>query len=206
MRARLIAITGGIGAGKSVLSRVLRVLGYAVFDCDAEAKALMDGSEEIRRRIAGEICAEAIVEGAIDRKRLAAEIFNDDSKRLKLNGIVHAAVKDWLHEWHAAQKTDVAFVETAILYSSGLDCMVDAEWRVVAPRDLRVERVMRRNATDRESVLARMATQQADENPAQPLADVLEIVNDDRQAVLPQVFHALETTASMGSPRPSVKP
>lgn len=206
MCARLIAITGGIGAGKSVVSRVLRVLGYDVFDCDAEAKALMDNDGEIRRRIEAEICAEAVVDGVINRQRLAAEVFGNEQKLSKLNSIVHSAVKLWLRKWHASQPGEIVFVESAILYSSGLAAMVDEEWRVVAPRQLRVKRVVRRNGIAAEAVLARMDAQRADEEPAQPLDIVETIVNDDLHAVLPQVFQALATTTSRRSPRLSVRP
>lgn len=206
MAARLIAITGGIGAGKSVVSRVLRVLGFEVFDCDAEAKALMDKDIEIRQRIEAEICAEAVVDGKINRQRLAAEVFGNEKKLSRLNSIVHNAVRVWLHKWHAAQSGDIVFVESAILYSSGLAAMVDEEWRVVAPRQLRVARVMRRNGIAAEAVTARMDAQRADEEPAEPLDIVETIVNDDSHAVLPQVFQALATTTSRRSPRLSVKP
>ena len=73
----LIAITGGIGSGKSVVSEVLRLKGYKVLDSDIHARRIMDADAGIKARIAGEICCEAIVDGNIDRRRLAAAVFSD---------------------------------------------------------------------------------------------------------------------------------
>ena len=67
---RLTAVAGGIGTGKSVVSNMLRVMGYPVYDCDSRAKAIMESSEEIRIRVASEISADAVDEAVvIDRKR-----------------------------------------------------------------------------------------------------------------------------------------
>ncbi|MDE6436166.1 MAG: dephospho-CoA kinase, partial [Muribaculaceae bacterium] len=93
MSTFLIAITGGIGSGKSVVSRVLRAMGYPVYDCDSQAKAIMDADAEIHRRLCSEIDAAVVTDGVIDRKRLAEIVFNDKAKLAVLNAIVHSAVK-----------------------------------------------------------------------------------------------------------------
>ena len=68
---KITAITGGIGSGKSVVSEMLRTMGYPVYDCDSRAKVIMDGDEEIKQAIATQICGDAIdADGNIDRKRL----------------------------------------------------------------------------------------------------------------------------------------
>ena len=126
----LTAITGGIGSGKSVVSRVLRILGYPVYDCDSAAKSLMDADEEIKRRLIDEIDSLAVVDGVIDRRRIAEVVFADAEKLAALNAIVHAAVREDIASWVFSQDSDRLFVETAILYESGLNRMVDAEWRV----------------------------------------------------------------------------
>ncbi|MDE6808833.1 MAG: dephospho-CoA kinase [Muribaculaceae bacterium] len=183
---RLIAITGGIGAGKSVVSNVLRALGYKVYDSDSEAKRLMDTSENIKNDLSTFIDKNVVDDnGTIDRKKLADIVFNDADKLLLLNKIVHAAVRDDIREFtHQSQQYPV-FVETAILYQSEIDRMVDAVWDVTAPVDVRICRVMKRNSLTAEHVKARIESQQF--TPENPHPNLTIIINDDKTAVLPQI-------------------
>lgn len=183
---RLIAITGGIGAGKSVVSNVLRALGYKVYDSDSEAKRLMDTSENIKNDLSTFIDKNVVDDnGTIDRKKLADIVFNDADKLLLLNKIVHAAVRDDIREFtHQSQQYPV-FVETAILYQSEIDRMVDAVWDVTAPVDVRICRVMKRNSLTAEQVKARIESQQF--TPENPHPNLTIIINDDKTAVLPQI-------------------
>ena len=183
---RLIAIIGGIGAGKSVVSNVLRALGYKVYDSDSEAKRLMDTSENIKNDLSTFIDKNVVDDnGTIDRKKLADIVFNDADKLLLLNNIVHAAVRDDIREFtHQSQQYPV-FVETAILYQSEIDRMVDAVWDVTAPVDVRICRVMKRNSLTAEQVKARIESQQF--TPENPHPNLTIIINDDKTAVLPQI-------------------
>ena len=85
----LIAVTGGIGSGKSVVCRVLRTLGYPVFDCDSEARAIMDSDRTIHGRLCSAISADVVRDGVIDRRMLASIVFADaaklDRKSTRLN-------------------------------------------------------------------------------------------------------------------------
>lgn len=159
-KPHVIAITGGIGSGKSVVSHVVEVMGYDVYDCDREAKLLMDSSDRIKHDISVEIAPECICQGQIDRPKLAEIVFNDAEKLERLNAIVHAAVREHLSGWISDHSDDSkCFVETAILYQSGLDTMVDEVWEVDAPDELRIQRVMRRNNLSREKVEDRLRVQ-----------------------------------------------
>lgn len=192
----LIAITGGIGSGKSVVSKILRVLGYTVYDCDSRARFLMDGDPVIKRRIAAEVSAEAIVGDSIDRQRLAAAVFADEALLERLNTIVHGAVRDDLKAYCAAASVGDSrspiFVETAILYQSGLDRMVDTVWEVTAPRDLRIERVITRSGLTAAQVEARITSQES-YRPQSLHPRVNLIVNDGFTPLLPQLESLLST-------------
>ena len=185
----LIAIAGGIGSGKSVVSRVLAAMGYAVYDCDSRAKALMDVSERIKSLLAERISPAVITaEGEIDRRVLASIVFSDSDRLGVLNEIVHAEVRADLAEWAAGRP--LAFVETAILYESGLDAMVDEVWMVDAPKEMRVERVMKRSSMSAAEVEARIESQLAF-TPSKLHPKTHLIVNDNFRAVLPQVERLL---------------
>ena len=188
----LIAVTGGIGSGKSVVSRVLTAMGYDVYDCDWRARRLIDGSREILGEIAARISANVVSgEWRLDRRALAAIVFADSEKLAILNEITHGAVRRDLAEWAAAHAGSgkPVFVETAILYESGIDRMADRVWEVVAPTEVRIERAMTRDGADRESVERRIAAQASERSGKHH--DVRLIVNDGFRAVLPQMLSQL---------------
>lgn len=190
MTPRTIAITGGIGCGKSVVSRILRLRGYKVVDTDFHARAIMDTDEEIKRRLAEEIAAETVVDGVIDRRRLARIVFADRRKLERLNAIVHGKVRESLTRM-ASEAAGPLFVETAILFQSGLNRMVDAEWRVVCPPELRISRVMARNGISRDEVLARIGSQDHTPAPSEPQPPLTLIHNDEVHSLLVQISDAL---------------
>lgn len=182
----LIAITGGIGSGKSVVSKMLTSMGYPVYDCDSRAKVLMDNSEEIKLRLCNEVLSDCVIDGKIDRKRLAEKVFKDKEALNRLNQIVHSSVRMDLMTWSVLNQSEIQFVETAILYQSGIDEMVDQVWDVDAPFDLRVERVMKRNSMSREDVIDRI-TSQEEFVPEKLHRTIVRLINDGTQPMLPQV-------------------
>ncbi|MDE6489569.1 MAG: dephospho-CoA kinase [Muribaculaceae bacterium] len=188
---RVIAITGGIGSGKSVVSRILRVMGYPVYDCDTEARLLMDGDTAISRRIANEISPEAIDDdGKINRPKLAEIVFTDRQALERLNNIVHSAVRDHLRQWiDRHQPTSTCFVETAIPYQSHIDTMVDEIWEVDAPEEIRISRVMARNNLSRREVENRIEAQRYTPDRLHP--NTRHIDNSPSSPLLPQLLRLL---------------
>lgn len=188
---RLIAIAGGIGSGKSVVSKILVAMGYRVYDCDSRAKALMDTSEVIKRRIAEEISSRAIApDGSIDRERLASEVFADKVKLEVLNSIVHGEVRRDIRDWAESLSDSVAWIESAIVYESGIDRMVDEVWMVDAPEELRISRVMSRSSMSRETVKARIDAQTWPEDRI-PHPLTRNLINDGVEPLLPQILELL---------------
>lgn len=187
---KLIAITGGIGAGKSIVSRCLCAMGFDVYDSDSRAKQLMDSSEVIKEELAVRI-SESVIrsDGSIDRKELAGIVFADPLKLEILNSIVHSYVREDVGKFRICSPKKFAFVETAILYQSRLDLMVDQVWDVVAPEELRVERVMKRSNMTAEEVRARIKSQEF--IPETPHSSVFEIINDEVLPLLPRIEELL---------------
>ncbi len=186
MRTRIIAISGGIGSGKSVVCNILRAMGWQIYDCDSRAKALMDSSQEIKRRLKEDIDDSVIsTSGAIDRKLLSNIVFNNTDKLAILNSIVHQSVREDIASCISETSDQFFFIETAILYQSGIDRMVDAVWEVTAPEDIRIRRVMRRNRCTAEEVSARINSQIFLPETTHPATSY--IINDDIHPVLPQI-------------------
>lgn len=190
--SKLIAISGGIGAGKSVVSRILNAKGFEVYDCDSRAKILMNSDDAIKRRLANEISPDVVdTDGSINRGMLSKIVFSDSGKLSQLNSIVHGAVRDDINRWrHANSGKPALWVESAIIYESGIDRMVDEVWEVVAPVELRVERVMLRSSMTREEVLGRIKAQSLPKSSRHPVE--IMIVNDGVEPVLPQVNALIE--------------
>lgn len=189
MERRIIAVTGGIGAGKSMVSTVLRIAEYSVYDCDQRAKELMNTSVSIKKALQERFGNDIYIDGILNRSSLSDIIFNDNDALSFVNNVVHPAVRADILRWINQQQRRPVFIETAILKEGGLDSMVNEVWNVTAPLETRITRVMRRNSTTREKVIERIATQQVHVEVAGKL--VIEIINDDTTALLPQIFKAI---------------
>lgn len=187
---KLIAVTGGIGCGKSVVCRIFELLGFHVYDCDSQAKKIMDNSPVIKQEIMTQIDRAVVKNGIINRQALGEIVFNDSVALQRLNSIVHSAVKTDLYNWHRETSGDIHFVETAILYQSGINEMVDDIVEVVAPKELRIRRVMARNNMGREQVLERISSQSSEQNRCND--KTIKIINDDNTSLLCQVLFAIE--------------
>ncbi len=192
MTTKLIAITGGIGSGKSVASKILATMGYPIYDCDSKAKVIMDREPDIHRRISDEIDRRCISGRGIDRHLLSEIVFSDQDKLQKLNAIVHGAVREDIMRWSEEQKSDIAFVETAILYESGLDAMVAEVWEIFAPEEIRINRVIARSGLSVEEVKARINAQRSTE-VLSPHPIIRKLCNDGAEPLLPQIERAMET-------------
>lgn len=189
----LIAITGGIGSGKSVVATMVKVMGFDVYDCDSRARALMIEDADVRRQLVDTFGEQVYLnDGSINRQYLSAVAFRDDMALARLNAIVHPATASDMKRWAARQMADgatAAFVETALLRTAGLDREVDRVWHVTAPDDVRVARVMVRSGLSDGQVRERMAAQAVEDS----IADGEHvIINDNKAAVLPQVIRLLK--------------
>ena len=185
---KLIAITGGIGSGKSVVARIVNVMGFGVYDCDSRAKALMTEDAGVREQLV-EAFGKDIYhdDGSLNRQHLSSIAFADERALGRLNAIVHPATARDMLQWGRRQSdlgAKAAFVETALLRTAGLDRLVDEVWHVTAPDDIRVARVMVRSGLTAEQVRERMSAQSIEDTVA-PGEQV--IVNDNTAAVLPQI-------------------
>ena len=189
---KLVAITGGIGSGKSVVAHMVQVMGYEVYDCDSRAKALMTDSPAVRQLLEQAFGKDTfLADGSLNRQHLSAVAFANDDALARLNGIVHPATANDMQQWaqeQSKQGAKVAFVETALLRTAKLDQVVDHVWHVTAPAQVRVKRVMDRSGLTAQQVEARIKAQ-VDEDR---IADGESVINNDgNTALLPQVMHLL---------------
>jgi dephospho-CoA kinase len=189
---KLIAITGGIGCGKSVVAHMVKIMGYEVYDCDSRAKALMINDPEVKKQLTMAFGEQTYLDdGTLNRQHLSDLAFADSNALACINGIVHPATARDLQRWadsQARQGAKLAFVETALLRTAGLDRVVDSVWHVTAPTDIRIRRVMTRSGLTAQQVKDRIAAQIAEDNLA---TGEHAIINDNTTALLPQVLQLL---------------
>lgn len=135
----IIGLTGGIGSGKSFLAQALAQRGFTVYDCDREAKRIIAENKDVQAAIKDLLGEEAFIEWKYNTAYVAKRVFEDPELLDALNKIVHPEVaKDIL-----AKKPD--FVESAILFESGLDQLCDKIVVVTAPEEVRIARTIARD-------------------------------------------------------------
>lgn len=180
-------ITGGIGSGKSLACQIFRILEIPVFEADLEAKRLMDRDPEVRTRLI-ELAGSEIymASGMLDRPRLAELIFNNSKLLQQVNGLVHPAVRQAFSDWAEQQAAPYVLMEAAILFESGSYRSLDFSILMTAPEELRIQRVMKRDGTDREQVISRIRNQWPEEKKIE-LADFI-ITNDESTFLTMQVL------------------
>ena len=182
-----VGITGGIGSGKSIVSRVFEVLGIPVYYADDAAKRLMNSDHQLIQQLVLHFGPDVYDDGILNRKYLAAQVFGNAEKLELLNSIVHPATIADAERWMQEQTTPYAIKEAALIFESGAQEHLDIVIGVYAPEPLRIQRVMHRDHVTREEVKARIS-KQIDESMKMRLCDYV-ITNDDQQLVLPQVEH-----------------
>ena len=186
---KLIAITGGIGSGKSMVARIVSTMGYPVCDTDSLARSLMASDPTLKQQLSSAFGPNTYLsDGNVNRPYLAQVAFASDKARQRLNSIVHPAVANYVVQWAHKDTTPMAFVETALLNTSGMRPMVDTVWHVTAPVAQRIERVTARSGLTPDEVLRRIHSQAHDDEPR--TGDVV-LLNDGQQALLPQIVDAL---------------
>lgn len=159
-----VAITGGIGSGKSYVSNLLKQRGIPIYNTDDEAKRLMLSDEAIRRGLIALLGTEVYADGVLNKPLLASYLFADAGNAACINAIVHPRVKEDFYRWLGEHRDcEIAGLESAILFEAGFEDTVDVIVMVYAPEALRIERAMKRDHATEEQIRARMSAQMDDE-------------------------------------------
>ncbi|MGI6669593.1 MAG: dephospho-CoA kinase [Acetivibrionales bacterium] len=165
---KIIGVTGGIGSGKSTVSRILKDLGAAVIDADAVAKNVTQAGGTAIEELAGYFGNEIIKEnGELDREKLASLAFADAEKLNALNSITHKYISEKIQETVESIKKSGKFaitvIDAPIPVEKGFLDLVDEVWVVVADKDSRIKRVMERSGFSHDEITARIDAQLSDE-------------------------------------------
>ena len=175
-----IAITGGIGSGKSYICHLLNSYGITIYDCDAAAKRLMRGSDHLKEMLTRLIGPDTYhADGTLNKAEVAQFLLASEDNAKAIDDIVHPAVADDF------KQCGLHWMECAILYESGFDRLVDKVIVVTAPQETRIQRIMQRDGISREKALEWMGRQLSQEE-IRRRAD-FEIINDGTKDLNQQI-------------------
>lgn len=191
---KIVGLTGGIGSGKTGVSQLFTSLGVPCYLSDIQAKRLMVESQSLRSSVIDLFGKAAYQEGKLNRDYLASLVFSDPTKLAALNQLVHPVVNEDFRKWVYQQSGRYCIKESAILFENGAQASLDKSILVVAPKEVRIERVMKRDQCSRAAVVARMNNQWEDVKKI-PLADF--VVNnvdweDTREQII-EIHRKLDT-------------
>ena len=201
-----IGITGGIGSGKSTVSRLLEVLGVPVYISDLETKRLMVSDSFIREELSALLGAEVYAGGTLNKPLLASYLFGSPEHAKEINCIVHRVKEDFRRWTQCRTAFPIVGIESAILVEAGFAGEVDAIVMVYAPEEVRILRAVRRDASSRELIEKRIRSQkpsamraysasasirsQMNDEEKRKYADFV-IVNDGETPLIPQVLELI---------------
>ena len=174
-----VAITGGIGSGKSYVCRLLKQRGIEIYDCDAAAKRLMRESDDLKKRLQALVGEEVYTDGELNKVVMAKYLLSSEEHARAVDNVVHPAVADDFI------RSGMTWMECAILFESGFQRLVDQVVRVVAPLEVRIRRVMERDGISREKVLEWMTRQWPQEEVLRQ--SDLWILNDGKENLNSQI-------------------
>ena len=190
-----VGVTGGIGAGKTLVCKIFEVLGVPVYYADEAAKELMQQNEKLIAELKIHF-SDAVYDGInLNRKYLSNLIFNKPEKRELLNTIVHPYVIQDGIDWMKKQQSPYAIKEAALIFESGSQNSLDHIIGVFAPNSLKILRTIKRDHSTREEVLQKIESQIEDGIKMKLCDDV--ITNDEQHLLVPQVIAIHEKLCRM---------
>lgn len=181
-----VGLTGGIGSGKTIASKIFEVLGIPVYQADEAAKSLMESNPILKNQLIVHFSENAFVDGKLNRKYIADIIFNDKEKLHLINSLVHPyTIQDGI-EWMKKQTTPYAIKEAALIFESGTQSNFDYIIGISSPQSMRLNRTIKRDNTNRELILEKME-HQLDEQVKMKLCDFV-LQNDEKTLLTTQVI------------------
>lgn len=195
-----VGITGGIGSGKTTVCKVFELLNVPVYYADVEAKQILNSNDEVKLNIRKAFGNEVLNEdNEIDKKKLASFVFTNKEKLDMLNSFIHPVVHEHFENWlkqHASQK--YILKEAAILFESNAYKLMDKVITVIAPLEIKINRVMQRDKLTKQQIEQRISNQISDEEKIKHSQFVIH--NDELQLLIPQILNVHQELTKEPSP------
>ncbi len=185
-----VGITGGIGSGKTTITKVFEILGAPVLHADIIAKKIMEEDEVVKKSIIDLLGPKSYESNKINTPYISSIVFNNASSLASLNKIVHPATIAYTKKWMSEQTYPYALKEAALIFESQSEKEFDVIIGVFAPASIRLHRAMKRDQVSQSAIEARM-TQQLNEEEKMSKCDYV-ITNDEKESVIKQVMEIHE--------------
>ena len=185
-----LGLTGGIGVGKTYVSKVFQQIGIPVFNADVEAKNCMAEDKGLMQKVKASFGENIYDNGVLQKAKLAKIVFNNSERLVELNALVHPVLKQKFEDWCKNQTTAIIMKEAAILFESDAHLGLDAVICVSATEKVRIERVQKRDGSSVTDIKSRI-DKQMPQSKKEEMADFV-IVNDGKQLLLPQLIKVLK--------------
>ncbi len=183
-----VGITGGIGAGKSLVCKIFSALGIPVYSADERAKWITNHDKGIVKKIKDYFGEEAYFPGGeLNRAFLAKNVFNKEDQLNWLNKQVHPKVKEDYDVWESKQNSPYTIKEAALLFESGSYKQLDFVITINAPQPIRVKRVLHRDINRSENQVNSIIAKQLTDEERSQLANYV-IQNDNSMLIVPEVL------------------
>lgn len=193
----LVGISGGIGAGKTLISKIFSLLNIPIYNADERAKWLMVYQQNLKNNIVKEFGEESYdKDGGLNRSYLANIVFSDAEKTTRINELVHPAVGEDFKQWADSQHTAYVLKEAALLFETDSYKSLDYTIHVTASESIRIDRVKSRDPQRSTEQIRQIIQKQFTEEEKNKLADFL-VTNDGSILVIPQVIKIHEQLLSM---------
>ena len=182
-----IAITGGIGSGKTFICKVFEKLGTPVYYADSKAKELVNSNQNLAHKIQSLLGKESYMDGIYNTKYVANKVFNDAELLSKLNSIIHPAVAEDYRLW-VIENNSSSYVlkESALIFELNLQKLFHKTIVVTAPNDLRTERIIKRDPWRNKTEIESIFEKQLNSEEAASQADFI-LATDESELLLPQI-------------------
>ncbi len=181
-----VGITGGIGSGKSMVCKIFECLNIPVYYTDSEAQKLINSNKEIIKELTENFGPEIYLNKTLNKPLMAKLIFNNKEHLNKVNSIVHPKIKSDFNNWAQKKNSKYVIEEAAILLENNSNHGLDFVITVNSPRDLRINRVKKRDNISEEEIIKRIESQLSEEEKTK-LADFV-IYNNEKDLLIPQVI------------------
>lgn len=193
-----VGLTGGIGSGKTTIARIFETLGIPVYYADDATKNLMNTNENLKTAIINSFGEDSYKNNELDRKYLAAIVFNDKQKLELLNSLTHPVTIKDAADWMGRQTSPYIIKEAALLFESGAAENLDYVIGVHSPQHTRIKRVMERDGLPMEEIMKRI-NRQMDEEMKMKRCHFI-ISNNEQQLVIPQVLELHNKFVTLSKP------
>lgn len=185
LKTKRIGITGGIGSGKTTVCNIFGTLGIPIYNADQAAKDLMNNDPDLKDEIIQLFGKASYDNQNLNRAFIADQVFKDKEKLDQLNAIVHPAVFKDLTQWFLSRTSDYAIYESALIFQGGSQEYLDFIIYVYASAETRINRVMKRDHANQESVAQRIQNQP---DPIQSIQQADFVIVNEAEALIPQVL------------------